>query len=275
MADPQGGLPESEVKQVYPVKADNQRSTAFLLISILLHALIVFLVPGFGLQPVNATLSLGDSVEVTIIPLQNAAGKKSPISRPEPVVTPVLAKKIEAPSLPKPVKPPPVPVTTPRQDTSKGASNRVLTSPTGPEQVPEVSTAKPSVPEPVRKAEVEAPEAKESVPVPPPPPLVGDVVSGFGPLRHYPAKEAALLADELRARVEVTVSSEGRVMDPKLLTPSGYSQLDLWVTQTAARQLRFAPAVGPYQVTIEVLVHPETKKVTLTPLGERVRLVQP
>ncbi|MGI6611389.1 MAG: hypothetical protein ACOX4G_12885 [Limnochordia bacterium] len=260
---------------MYATKTNNRRSAAFLLISTLLHTLIVFLVPGFGLQPANATLALGNSVEVTIIPLQNVALKKAPAPRPEPVKKPAPVKKVEAPSQPKPVALPPAPVTVPRQNTGKAATDRILTETSSPQQVPEVSTAKPAVQEPANKPEIEAREVQEKEPEPPAPPLVGDVVSGHGLLRHYPAKEAALLAAELRARVEVTVTTEGRAVNPKLLTPSGHSQLDLWVTQTAARQLTFAPASSPYQVTIEVLVHPETKRVTLSPLGDRVRFVQP
>ena len=258
-------------------RTESKRDALFLLLSVLLHALIIALAPGMGSGPPGTPLALGGTVAISIVPVADKHPEKTTVqTTPKP-------QKVQAPA-PKPVtetRPAPVAVTPPAvkpipPDTGRSVSDRVLTEPTSPQEVPEVVAAKPSpsatVSEP--EPEDEKNESPEPPAPPPPPPLVGDVVGGFGPLRHYPAKEAALLTRNLRALVEVTITTDG-ASDPRLLTPTGNAQLDRWVTQTAARQLRYTPASEPYVATIEVMINPDTNKVTLSSTEERVRFVQP
>ncbi|MGI6081509.1 MAG: hypothetical protein ACOYEP_01365 [Limnochordia bacterium] len=268
---------------MYAVENDNRRYIVFLIISTLLHTLLLLLIPGFGLSPIGAMTGIGDAVEVTILPMEPVTISRPTAPQVEPSRSLVPVKTVQTPSQPRPTALPRAPVPVPRQEqptVEDSLPQQIVTAPTSPQEVPEVSTT-PTVEETPTESEpettTEETEEAEAEPEPEPlsPPLVREAVSGFGLLRHYPAKEAALLVDTLVARVEVTVTTEGKAVNPILLTPSVNEYLDFWVTQTAARQLQFAPAQSPYQVTIEVLVDPQNKRVTLTPEGERVRFVQP
>ncbi|NLN17999.1 MAG: hypothetical protein GX162_01800 [Firmicutes bacterium] len=268
---------------MYALDDDNRRYIVFLIVSMLLHALLLFLVPGFGLSPLGVMSGIGgDAVEVSIVPLEPVT-ISSMVPRVEPDKSLIPVRRVQTPPQPRPTPLPQTPTPAPaprpeRPEVEESLPQRVLTAPTSPQEVPEVST-QPTVEEPVIEPtpETTSEETEQAEPEPEPliPPLVHEAVSGFGLLRHYPAKEAALLMDTLVARVEVTVTTEGKAINPRLLTPSVNPHLDYWVEQTAARQLQFAPAPSPYQVTVEVLIDPQNKKVTLTPEGERVRFIEP
>jgi hypothetical protein len=275
-----------------PMSADRPQSHAdvkFLLISIGLHLLFLLLAPGLGYGPPALPLARGGATLITLVPDNGDQRDRQPavVAQPVPKSQAQPSKATPVPS-PKPAEKkeeaPPRPATQATRVTTEApavavkidAPARVLTSDRGDEAALETVGSKPAVtpagptppttePEPATAAGGQKPAG---------PPLAGDVVGGFGAFRMWQAKEFALLLRPVRLQVVVTVSADARNVVTRAIGSTGSKRADDWALRMVPAQLKFQAAAEPYELTIEVLFDPDSKRVAFSTPDERVRFVR-
>lgn len=272
-------------------RTENQSSVKFLLISIILHALFVLLVPKLGYGPPAIPLSRGGTTFVTLVPSngRDSARQAAQVTQPKRESPPPPRKSqqvvtLKSPPVPAPTKPPTTPPKKQELPVEKIPGAKVLTSDAGRDQAPstvsEKPPARPVVTEDPTPSDVSAPVLPAKEPEQPAdspaPPLAGDMIQGLGILdiRVFPDKETAMLTEPVRLRFEVTVSGDAKTVIARALGSSGDKRADSWATSMVTRGLEYKAATEPYQVTIELLIDRDTKKVALSAPDERVRFVK-
>lgn len=255
-------------------KNDHTRSATFVAISILLHALLVFLIPGIGVVTDPQSMFMGATTPITIVqvspvkPTIKAINtvSKSPATVPKPTTTSSnpISKPAQAKPAPKTVAP----------------AARVLTSTNNPEdgkksvpdqsQTPAQITTKPDV-KPVATTQASA----EPEPLPGPP-TSGELVQRLGIVSRYPSKEAASLVQPIMVKAIVRVPPSGTV-HVQLVNVSHNDELDNWINRWISERLDYKRLESTYEVAIDALVDPITPqaKFNLPKPDERVRIVQP
>jgi hypothetical protein len=253
---------------VLSYNSENKRTGIAIALSLIAHALLLFLLPGFNAPIGYSRLGEGLPVAVTVISLPTEEEPTMQVVTPtKPVEQPVTKPAETQP------KQQPKPETTPVQTASppKEDTPRVLTA-TNPVAPVDTAPPEPKV-EPQPEPE---PQPKVEEPQPTPPPIRREAVSGLGILISYPSKEAAFLRSSTYVQVVVTVIPQDMPRG-RLIGTTGSDELDRWVLLWSERRFNYTPWSEPYEVQFVATINPNTRSVTfdLMEPDSRVRIVQP
>ncbi|HHT27929.1 MAG TPA: hypothetical protein GXZ82_11870 [Firmicutes bacterium] len=252
------------------LESENKRTGIAIALSIIVHALLLLLLPGFNAPIGYNRLGDGLPIDVTIIPLPAEEEVTTPVVTPKPPVEQPVVKPIETP-VEEPLKPVEPPVAVAPEPKEEAPQVLTTINPVAP-----VNTAT-SEPEPAPEPEPEPEPVLEVIePQPPPPPIRREVVSGLGILIMYPSKEAAFLRSSAHVHIVVSVIPQD-MPQGRLIGTTGSDELDRWVLLWSERRFSYTPWSEPYEVEFLATIDPHTRSVTFDLLepDSRVRIVQP
>ncbi len=219
----------------------NERMAPFVLLSMLIHAGIIVLVPLHSVTRLGIRPGGDGKLEISMnIPPKESAGQV--VDRKS------VAVPLEKPQVSLAVKP-----VTP-------ASSRPHVSVL---VAPESAKPAPSRPYPASEGASAASTA---------PPFGSDIVS-YTTTLGFPTKYALALPAPVTVRLLATVSADGSCQDVEIVTSSGQKELDKWARDAAREFLVYGKIGSVYKVVVGIAIKPESRVASWSIPAERVRVV--